>query len=189
MWARHFERKGERVRLRDGPELSPVAEAVVSPYDPEAHYTNKGSVKWNGYKVHLTETCGDTPNFIVYVRTTSAPQHDIKSTEPIQAEMARKGLAPSEHFVDGAYTDTTLLVTSRETYGIRLIGPPPRDPGWQRKQGGAFSLDAFEIDWEREQVSCPGGKRSYYWKPYQPPRGGGRIQARFCPERLSSVHV
>lgn len=191
VWARHFERKGERVRLRDGPELSPVAEAVVSPYDPEARYANKGSVKWNGYKVHLTETCDDdSPNFIVDVRTVPAPQHDIRSTQPIHAVMVGKDLLPKEHFVDGAYTDATLFVASHATYGVRLIGPPPRDPGWQGKQGGAFSLSAFEVDWEHEQVTCPGGKVSYYWNPYRPPRGGERIQARFalsdcqpCPSR------
>lgn len=82
---------------------TPVADAIVSPYDAEARYANKGSVSWNGYKVHITETCDDDkPNFIIGVRTTVASEHDIKSTAVIHATMAEKDLVPKQHFVDGA---------------------------------------------------------------------------------------
>ena len=47
VWTRSFEGQGEQIHLLDEP-ASPLAEAVVSPYDPEARYANKGSVKWNG---------------------------------------------------------------------------------------------------------------------------------------------
>lgn len=183
VWARHYERKGERVRLRDGPERTPVAEAIVSPYDPEARYTNKGGTIWNGYKLHLTETCDeDTPNFITHVRTVPAPQHDNKSIGPVHKALAAKALLPQEHFVDGGYTDGTLFVRARQDYGVRLVGPPPRDPAWQGKEPDALGVYDFKIDWERQQVTCPGGKTSVYWKAYQPLRGGERINARFAKE-------
>jgi transposase len=35
------------------------AELIASPYDSEARYSNKQSVEWMGYKVHLTETCDE----------------------------------------------------------------------------------------------------------------------------------
>ncbi len=44
-----------------------------SPYDPEAHYGNKRSITWTGYKVHLTETCEDNEiHLITHVETTLA---------------------------------------------------------------------------------------------------------------------
>ena len=195
VWERYFERKDERIRLLDEPASS-VTEAVVSAYDPEARYSNKGSVSWNGYKVHLSESCdADKANFIVNVRTTAAPEHDIKSTDAIPAAMVAKALLPKEHFVDGAYP-ASRYVSSKETYGIHLLGPPPRNPAWQDKQADAFGLDAFEIDWQAKQVTCPSGKRSSYWNPYRPPRGGERIQARFalsdcqpCPARLKCTRA
>ena len=180
VWVRYFDHKGKRIQLLDEPAV-PVAEALVSAYEPDARYGNKGSIAWNGYKVHLTETCDDDkPHFIVNVRTTPAPEHDIKSTAPIHVAMAEKALLPKEHFVDGAYLDASLYVKARENYGIYLVGPPPRNPAWQNQQADAFGLDDFEIDWNAQQVTCPGGKRSYYWNPFQPPRGGERIQARFA---------
>lgn len=177
---RYFERKDDKILLRNEPS-TPVSDAIVSPYDSEARYANKGSVSWNGYKVHITETCDDDkPNFIVGVRTTLASEHDIKSTEVIHATMSEKELVPQQHLVDSAYTDAGLFVSSKEIYGIQLIGPPPHNPAWQSKQEDAFSLDDFDIDWQTETVTCPEGKQSYYWKGYQPPRGGPRIQARFA---------
>lgn len=176
---RYFERKDNKILILDEP-ATPVTDAIVSPYDSEARYANKGSVSWNGYKVHITETCdADKPNFIVGVQTTLASEHDIKSTEVIHATMAEKGLVPEQHLVDGAYTDARLFVSSKETYGIQLVGPPPHNSAWQSKQEDAFSLDDFDIDWQAETVTCPVGKQSYYWNHYQPPRGGPRIQARF----------
>lgn len=177
---RYFVREEEKILLLSEP-ATPVADAIVSPYDAEARYANKGSVSWNGYKVHITETCDDDkPNFIVGVRTTVASEHDIKSTAVIHATMAEKDLVPKQHFVDGAYTDAGLFASSEEIYDIQLIGPPPHNPAWQSKQEDAFSVDDFDIDWQTETVTCPAGKQSYYWNPYQPPRGGPRIQARFA---------
>lgn len=57
VWDRHYERKGDRVRWREGAELSWAAQALESPYDPEAKYSAKRGREWVGYKVHVTESC------------------------------------------------------------------------------------------------------------------------------------
>ncbi len=109
-WARHFERQGDHVRLREGNELGPASESFNSPYDFEARYGNKGTRSWHGYKVHLTESCDDdTPYLITHVRTTRAPQADIDAMLPIHAALKLKNLPPSEHLVDTGYVSTELL--------------------------------------------------------------------------------
>jgi len=70
---------------------------------------------------------------------------------------------PAEHLVDAAYVDAELLVGSREGPGIDLFGPPRPNPAWQGKVEGGYTLDRFEIDWERERARCPQGKSSSGW--------------------------
>jgi transposase len=43
-----------QLRLRQAKDLPPAGTRVDSPYDPEAHFGNKRSMTWTGYKVHLT---------------------------------------------------------------------------------------------------------------------------------------
>ncbi len=31
--------------------------AVQNPHDPDAHYADKNTKQWTGYKVHVAETC------------------------------------------------------------------------------------------------------------------------------------
>ncbi len=44
----------------------------------------------------------------------------MTSTAEIPASLAAKGLLPSEHFVDSAYVDGALLVSSRRTTASRV---------------------------------------------------------------------
>ena len=46
VWDRHYEREGERVRWREGAELNRAAQALESPYDPEAKYSTKRGKEW-----------------------------------------------------------------------------------------------------------------------------------------------
>jgi transposase len=85
VWERHFTRQGGppvgRVRLRPQGELPPAAQAIESPYDPEARYRSKRDTPWTGSMAVLTETCDDDrPNVITPVATT--PPRSPKSTTP-----------------------------------------------------------------------------------------------------------
>src|SRR6266545_742193 len=91
--------------------------------------TPAGGVKrdtfWNGYEVHLSETCdqpevggdadtagaaagqqgqappaGELPNLITGVATTDATVADQAMTQPIHRQLAGRGLLPGEHYVD-----------------------------------------------------------------------------------------
>jgi transposase len=70
---------------RQAQDLPPAGMRMDSPYDPDAHFGNKRSITWTGYKVHVTETCDDaTLHVITHVETTEAAVTDVTMTAPIQ---------------------------------------------------------------------------------------------------------
>lgn len=193
VWERHYERREQQVRWRESSELSRAAHATESPYDPGAKYSTKRGKEWVGYKVHITESCDeDKPHLIVSVLTTPATQQDVSTTLSVHQALAAKQCLPKEHLVDAGYIDADLLVEVERDYRVRLVGPPRGAKGWQTKEIGAFTAYDFNIDWGREQVSCPAGKTSASWKSYH--QGGNYprdlIKVRFtttdcrdCPLR------
>jgi len=68
-----------------------------SPYDPDAHFGNKRSITWTGYKVHMTETCEeDSLHVITHVETTEAAVADVTMTESIHQALDDKQLTPGD---------------------------------------------------------------------------------------------
>ena len=109
--------------LQGQPRVTPAAEGIESPYDPEARYRQKCDTQWTGYMVHVSETCEPTvPHLLTHVHTTTAAVYEAQCTDPIHQALSAKDLAPREHFVDGAYISAALLATSRDDYGITLRG-------------------------------------------------------------------
>jgi transposase len=191
VWRVHYARDGGRPRWRSGRELPPVGERLQSPHDPEAHYSAKRGLEWSGYKVHVTETCDDdAAHLITHVETCPAMQPDMASTAGIHARLASKGLPPSEHFVDSAYVDAELLVSSRREHGISLEGPVRGVTSWQARAGEGYEQRHFTIDWEHKRVVCPQGKASVTWHVRPSEKSSPRVQAVFsrsdcgtCPAR------
>jgi transposase len=180
VWRVHYARDDGRPRWRAGAELPPVGDRLQSPYDPEMHYSTKRQMEWSGYKVHVTETCDDdAAHLITHVKTCPAMEQDMTSTAEIHACLAAKGLLPSEHYVDSAYIDAALLVSSRQDHGISLEGPVRGVSSWQARTGQGYDLPNFVIDWEREQVTCPQGKVSATWRVARREDGSPRINAVF----------
>lgn len=171
--ARHYERVQRTldgqvslaVRFKANRELAKAAEGIESPYDPDARYRSRYETAWTGYLVHLTETCEpDEVHLITHVDTTQATVHEAQRTAPIHHALVEKGLPPSVHIVDSAYVDAELLVESQQRYGIELFGPTRPNPSWQAKAEGAYDLEQFEIDWDRQQARCPQGKLATTWQ-------------------------
>jgi len=190
-WQRHYERAaGEgtaqghpalsSVRFKRNQELPPAAEAIESPYDPEARYRQKCDTQWTGYMVHVSETCEPTaPHLLTQVHTTTAAVYEAQCTEPIHQALSAKDLAPREHFVDGAYISAALLATSRDDYGITLRGPTRPVQGWQAHTDGAYDLSQFTVDWEQRQAHCPQGNVSTVWREYVDREGKPYTLVRF----------
>jgi transposase len=190
-WQRHYERTGDTVlvaerdakpcvRFKANRALPPAAESIESPYDAEARYRHKRDTTWTGYMVHVSETCAPTaPHLLTHVPTTSATVHEAQCTPPIQQALKNKELAPREHFVDAAYISAELLVHSHDEQGITLRGPTRPSQGWQGQVAGAYTIEHFTVDWERQQVCCPQGKWATSWHARVAQDGSPYIVAAF----------
>jgi transposase len=190
-WQRHYERATDqgpahnpsplsRVRFKRNQELPPAAEAIESPYDPEAHYRQKCDTQWTGYMVHVSETCEPTaPHLLTQVHTTTAAVYEAQCTTPIHQALSEKDLAPREHCVDGAYISADVLVASQEEHEITLRGPTRPIQGWQAQTDGAYALSQFTVDWEQRQARCPQGKVSTVWREYVDREGQPYTIVRF----------
>jgi hypothetical protein len=72
-------------------------------------------------------------------------------------------LLPEKHIADTGFVNSELFVSSRQTYGVDLIGPTRRDNHWQAKAGAGFAARDFAFDWEPQTATCPQGKLSSSW--------------------------
>jgi hypothetical protein len=84
-------------------------------------------------------------------------------TEPVHDMLAARDLAPGEDAADAGYISADLLLAAR-TRGIALLGPVLPDISPQARNGG-YDADAFSIDWDRQQVTCPQGQTNIAWRP------------------------
>lgn len=150
-----------RSRGRDKKDLPPGALRFCSPYDPHARTGTKRDASWNGYKIHLIETCEPhAPHLITNVTTTPAPVPDMAMTADIHTGLARRELLPEVHLVDAGYIDAEHLVTAPDKHGIELLGPAKQATGWQATTDDGYTLHDFAIDWDNERVRCPNGTTS-----------------------------
>lgn len=180
VWLQQYVVEDGRIRWRTADELPPVGARYDSPYDTDAHYAVKRQTSWTGYKVHVTETCdADTPHLITHVETTPAHIADAALAAPIQDALVGKGLPPAEHLLDAGYVDADLLVESKATQGIDVIGPVRPDVSWQAQEDHGFDSAHFAIDWEAHRATCPRGKVSTAWKPHSDPWGNPVSTVRF----------
>jgi len=185
---------GRREAETDG--LPPGRCRLTSPYDTDARWGGKRDTFWDGYKVHLSETCDppeapgqqgesspvgqatELPNIITNVATTDATVADQAMTQPVHRQLAGRGLLPGEHYLDAGYPSAELPVGSAATFGIALVTPVLADTSPQARAGAGFDRSAFRIDWDRKQVTCPQGQRSASSERLHPARhrgGGGEV--------------
>jgi transposase len=191
VWQQYYDLAGGKAKWRAGPQAKEDEGTIRSPYDPQARTGKKRETTWFGFKVHLTETCavdeaedaqaGAMPQLIVQVETTVANVQDVEMTATIQEDLAQHQLLPEEHLVDSGYVDAELLVSSRENYGIRLVGPVLSDNSWQAKAGKGFDVAHFHLDWQAQLATCPQGQTSCRWG-----WAGERIEVVFAKETCAA---
>jgi len=189
-----------RAREADTDGLPPGRVRLSSPYDTDARWAAKGDdLYWNGYKVHVTETCdtpdsapgggdsgedsggGQRPNIIVGVGTTDATVPDAKMTDPIHAALAARELLPAEHFLDSGYPSAALVVDSLRCWGVTLLTPLLADTPRQARAGAGYDRAEFTIDFDTEQATCPQGKTSTWWNTVTQ-RGTNKIVIKFAAD-------
>ena len=139
MWYQHFEQIDGLVRWRDGPSVT-NAERVLSPYETDARESRKRDTEWAGYKVHLTETCGEEEavHLIVQAQITVATEQDVEETMPLLHDLQARDLVPEVRLVDSGYVSGDVLAEHAEV-GIELLGPLKQEGGWQHETGYGVS--------------------------------------------------
>ncbi len=147
------------------PRRTRPSQAVQNPHDPDAHYADKGTKQWIGYKVHVVESVDpEKPakvkaepgeHFITEIETTEAAQDEMAGlTEALKRQQEQHELKPLAIYADAGYvTESTLAQAERDT--MELLGPTRPDP-----HKGPYNADAFVVDVENEQAICPQGKSS-----------------------------
>jgi transposase len=184
---------GRIVVMRDPKDRPPATLRVVSPYDPDARTGMKRSTPWDGYKLHLTETCDPgTPRLITQAVTTPATVTDYETTPVVHAGLAERGLLPGEHLVDAGYVTARHLVTARAEHGVELVGPVQPDTRAQATTGQGYAASDFQIDWDHQTVTCPQGHRNSRWSNEHDQHGQPIVKIRFaardcrpCPARAA----
>jgi len=183
VWVTQYVTEDGSMRLGSAAELPPSAKQVCSPYDPEARYSKKRDTTWVGYKVQVTETCDpacEGPHVITNVETTPATTPDDNMIAVVHQSLEKRGLLPGEHLVDKGYTDSHVLVDSKQHYGVTITGPVADDPSWQARLDDGLTKAVFEVDWDRKVVTCPAGKQSISWLPSTHTESGMVFEARFA---------
>lgn len=189
VWVQQYVLMEGELRWRERKEMPPAARLIQSPFDIAARYSRKRTVAWVGYKVHLTETCNDdAPHLITQVLTTTATEQDVDAVDPVHQDLETIDCLPDEHLVDMGYTSAPLLFDSQDTYGVELVGPVWEKQTWQHANG--YGIDAFTIDWENRQVTCPEGKVSRPWSMREHRRDHEltRVKFRVADCNVCSVH-
>ncbi len=196
VWVQHFHQVEGEVRRRDPKDRPPSASRLVTPYDAEARGGRKNDLVWDGYKVHLTETCEpDTVNLVTNVSTTIATVSDSVMSQEIHASLAARDCLPTEHWVDAGYPTAAQITAARREYGIALHGPVQANTSAQTGAAGGYDQEAFTIDWDRKQVTCPGGRTSRTWSNRLSQQGLPVIRVQFsvsdcrpCPVRTQCIN-
>ncbi len=196
VWVQQYYREagegGEKVIWREDEQgLPPGRARIVSPYDTDARYSLKRGARWEGYKTHWSETVTDpadddpatgrpaVPNLVTSVATTVATVQDVTMTTPVHDQLEASGVAPGEHAVDAGYASAGELLAARAR-GITLITPLLAAATPQARAGG-YTTQAFTIDWDHQQVTCPQGTTSASWTPYAHHNGHDAIMIKFPP--------
>lgn len=85
--------------------------------------------------------------------------------------------------------DSDLIVTSRLTQNIDLIGPVLPDTSWQARAGQGFDLAWFRVDWDAQHVTCPQGHPSRIWRPGHDTDGQAVIHGWFDQAQCAACPV
>jgi transposase len=166
VWLKQYHRTvthgRQEVAWREDKDLPPSRQRICSPYDTDARYATKRGTGWQGYKIHLTETCDDAaatglPHLVTNVATTDATVTDVERLEQVHTDLDRRDLLPREHIVDAGYTSAELMVSSQRDFGVTLLGPLREGNSPQSQTQDGYDRGAFTIDWDHQRVTCPQG--------------------------------
>ncbi|MQY40834.1 hypothetical protein SRB17_88670 [Streptomyces sp. RB17] len=90
---------------------------------------------------------------------------DVKLVEPVHQALAGRDLLPDEHYPDSGCASAELIVGARAAFGITLVTPLLTGTSRQYRENADYQREAFAIDWDARQATCPQGATSRFWSP------------------------
>lgn len=198
--ARVLEENFQTVEGQLQPHPQPAG-AVKNPHDPEATWSTKGKdhkKDWVGYKVQVAETVPEQPAqpgeptaaFLTAIETQPAIGSEAAGLAQVEQAEQESGLEPAdERYVDAGYVSAQLLKEADEA-GRELVGPALESRG----RNNTFGSDAFNVDVESRQATCPAGRCSGNCSRLEE-KATGKVTYRFewgaqcrdCPLRQQCV--
>jgi hypothetical protein len=162
-----------REKQSDGGDgLPPGHLRIASPYDLDTRWSAKREMFWNGFKLHVTETCTTEPaderarpNLVTNVATTASTVPDVAALAAIHQRLHERGLTPGEHYLDSGYASAANITAAKDEHGVTLITPVLLDHSAQARAAGGYAAADFAIDWKHQQLTCPQGQASSSWSP------------------------
>ncbi len=139
--------------------------AVQNPHNPDAHYADKGTRQWVGYKVHVVESVDPAQpakvkaepgeHFITEILTTEAAQNEKTGlAEALKRQQHHHEIKPEAIYADAGYVTESTLSQAQDN-AMELLGPTRPDP-----HKGPYNADGFQVDVEHQRAVCPQGKTS-----------------------------
>jgi hypothetical protein len=127
-----------------------AAERRISIEDAEMRHGRKSrSLLVDGYKRHVLRDLDSRLIMAVGVTPANAPEASV--TDAIEADLAAQQCTLRELHIDRAYLASQLVQQRSETLTIFC-------KAWPVRQGPYFPKSAFQLDWERHALRCPGGE-------------------------------
>jgi len=162
---RVFDEQFEVVEGKLQPTQRRRPRSVQNPHDPDAHYADKRTKQWIGYKVHVAESVDPeqpikkkgepAEHFITEILTTEAAQDEMAGlTETLRREREHHEITPQAMYTDAGYVTEHTLTQAKQN-GMELLGPTRPDP-----HKGAYNTEGFHVDIDKRQAVCPQGNLS-----------------------------
>jgi IS5 family transposase len=177
VWEQQFERQEE---TRDVTVCEPPIkgkDVIQTPHDTDARWAEKRGEDWIGYRLQVTETAEDRKaenqhtQFITDIDVVGANVDDSEVVDEIEDRLIEQEMKPDELYVDRGYISGPNIAHSADRE-IELVGPALADTS--RKPEGYKQSD-FELDFEKQEATCPEGKTSEKW--YERPQADGHVGA------------
>lgn len=176
VYGEHFVVEQERLRLKEGRELS--ARSLQSPDDPQATFHTKNGRDYKGYVTNVSETCDPANALQLIAKVQTAPNNtndDDLLLEAVPSLKARLGI--DEVHTDGGYNSEQSYRALREE-GIKHVQTAIRGHAATVHLGlNEFAIVGVDHDLPLS-VNCPQGQTA----AVEPGKGKERFIARFAAE-------
>jgi len=134
-------------QLREGV----AKDRLISLSDRDQRHGRKSSTRaFNGYKRHVAVDA-DVPGLIHATVVQPANSSEHEAAGPLVDAIQRSGSSLDELHIDRGYLCAEVVATKRAD-GLAVVSKPPTMP-----RTGFFAKDKFDIDFERQTVTCPAG--------------------------------